>query len=432
VKWLKNILQGKHSKSKAEEIELSAVNSWLDERSGDFGFEQSLAAIYSRLEQVAADLEKVTIALGRAEPEESAPPKLLRAGLAARAEVVKQMQSLAEKLEPPRGKDIESASEHHWVLVKGLERSVTTFGRAQRYVAALFPREIEHVNSELARVSRLLVELEAEIGQRRRAHEEIWYSRELAAKMAQNLSGLEKLHEKVAEEESGLYRLTSSQAVMQAEEQEFAGSEKGRESALLKAKLEQKRLELERAEEEMADLVAPLKKALARISKQSSRDRISLRYGQVFEQLFLTPAAVPDGEVAGSLEELRSHLAALGLKDKKKEKTLEHIDQLIRKKLLQNKISLCRDLSREIQDLSLNHFESSRDAVHLKEQLGKVRKSIGSLEAALDQSRRDLADLEEKTQEEKIQLEERLTKLAGGPVKVLIDPSFNDEMLAMK
>ena len=46
---------------------------------------------------------------------------------------------------------------------------MTTFGRAQRYVAALFPKNIESINSDLTQISRLLVDLEEEIGKKRRS-----------------------------------------------------------------------------------------------------------------------------------------------------------------------------------------------------------------------------------------------------------------------
>ena len=65
--------------------------------------------------------------------------------------------------------------------------------------------------------------------------------------------------------------------------------------------------------------------------KQGSSDRINLQHKNVFEQLLESPSLVQDKDIAGSLEELRSHLATLGLKDKKKEKILDHIDLLIKK-----------------------------------------------------------------------------------------------------
>ena len=94
-------------------------------------------------------------------------------------------------------------------------------------------------------------------------------------------------------------------------------------------------MQLKEAEEEMADLVAPLTKALSRIMKQGSSERLNLQHRNVFEQLRTMPSQVADKDIAGSLEELQSHLATLGLKDRKKEKTLDHIDLLIKKKSLQ-------------------------------------------------------------------------------------------------
>src|SRR5690606_28207708 len=126
-------------------------------------------------------------------PDPSTPPKLLRAGLAARGEVVKQMESLEEKIDPPRKMDLQSASEQHWALVKGLERTVTTFGRAQRYVAAIFPKSLESINSDLGQISRTLVELEEMIGKRRKLSEEIWYSKELAEELGKGLVAIDSL-----------------------------------------------------------------------------------------------------------------------------------------------------------------------------------------------------------------------------------------------
>ena len=163
MKWLKNIFKGKEAKGDTIILRLSEIESWLMERQKNSSFEDNLQKIYSNIEEVAGELAIDVKTLSSAQPNESTPPKLLRAGLAARGEIVKQMESLTEKLIPPRQRDIESAAAHHWTLVKGLERTVTTFGKAQRYVAALFPKIVESINSDLTLVSRQLVELEKEI-----------------------------------------------------------------------------------------------------------------------------------------------------------------------------------------------------------------------------------------------------------------------------
>ena len=110
-----------------------------------------------------------------------------------------------------------------------------------------------------------------------------------------------------------------------------AASDEGKRTTELRKCLEEKREELSRSKAEMEDLIAPLTKALSRIMKQGSSDRLNLQHGKIFMQLSKSPSTVQDLDISGSLEELRSHLASLGLKDRKKEKILDHIDYLIRK-----------------------------------------------------------------------------------------------------
>jgi DNA repair exonuclease SbcCD ATPase subunit len=418
LKWLKNIFQGSKPGGEAVSLPLNDINSWLEDRQKDSGFEECLAGIYGRLEGVADALSKDVSALVSAEPDPSTPPKLLRAGLAARGELVKQMESMNEKLMPPRKRDIESASQHHWALVKGLERTVTTFGRAQRYVAAIFPKSLESINSDLAEVSRILVELEREIDKRRKVHEEIWYSRELVARLQDELSGVASLRKTVSENEESLARTGSQLSLQEEESKRLAASSEGKKAEDLKKNLEKKLQDHSLAEDELKDLIAPLNKALGRINKQGSSDRLNLQHKDVFQRLLSSPSQVSDEDIAGSLAELRTHLAALGLKDRKKEKTLDHIDLLIKRRSLEDARSRHSTLEGEIRDLRQQLTESSRETVRLKEAMNSGRKSMRSLEAALDQNRKDLASLEEKARSDESELKERLTRLAGKQIDI--------------
>ena len=85
---------------------------------------------------------------------------------------------------------------------------MTTFGRAQSYVAALFPRNIESIKSDLTQISRLLVDLETEIGKKRKLAEESWYSRELAERLQKELSGIDDLKKKTLQDEATLSEIT--------------------------------------------------------------------------------------------------------------------------------------------------------------------------------------------------------------------------------
>ena len=422
MKWLKNIFGGKKAKEESASLQLAEINTWLEEREKESGFVENLEKIYCRIEDVAEAFSKDISALEIAGADDSTPPKLLRAGLAARGEVVKQLASLREKLMPPKKRDPDSAFQHHWTLVKGLERTATTFGRAQRYVAALFPKNIESINSDLTQISRLLVDLEDVIGKKRKVQEESWYSRELAKRLQEELSGIDELKKKSHQDSATLAEIKTKLSDLEEDTKRLAASEKGKRAEELKKSLERAKQGKSQTEDELADLIAPLTKALARIMKQGSSDRINLRHKNVFSQLLEAPSLVQDKDIAGALEELRSHLATLGLKDKKKEKILDHIDLLIKKGSLENARARQQALEKEISDLQSEIKENSREGLHLKEEMSQARKSIKSLEAALNQAKGDLATLEEKAASDDLELKERLTRIAGRPIKLDLSP----------
>lgn len=418
MKWLKNIFGKKPGNEESLVLPLAEINSWLEERGKDCGFSERLEEIYGRMDSVSQALTKDISSLAMASANEDTPPKLLRAGQAARGEVVKQFETFCDKLDPPKKKDLDSAFQHHWTIVKGLERTVTTFGRAQKYVAALFPKNIESINSDLTQISRLLVDLETEIGKKRKVQEESWYSRELAERLQKELSGIDELKKKTQQDETALAGIASQLSGLEEEAKRLAASDEGKRTEELKRSLEKKKHDQSQAEDELADLVAPLTKALARIMKQGSSERINLRNKNVFVQLLESPSLVQDKDIAGSLKELSSHLAILGLKDKKKEKVLGHIDLLIQKKSLENARARQQDIEKEIQDLQSQLKESSEEALRLKEEMSRAKKSKKSLEAALDQAKKSQASLEEKAAIDEKELEERLARIAGRPIKL--------------
>lgn len=418
MKWFKKIFQKDKSEDNARSFRLSDLDIWLDEKSNQTLSEERLSEIYSGIEDLARDLDRDRQALTSAEPEDNAPPRLLKAGLAARGEVVKQIESLSRKLQPPSQWDVQSVSEHHWALVKALGNTVTKFGRAQRYVAALFPKESESINSDLNRLSRLLVQLEEETSKKRKEREEIWYSKELVSKIGENTVQIADLRASIERDDEKLSLLRVEEGRLDAKIKQLASSAEGRRAVELKKTLDLNGEELKGVEAEIADLVAPLTKALTRVMKQEASDRISLQHREVLETLSRSPLLALDGDISEPLQEMRSHLATLGLKDRKKEKTLEHLDYLIDKRPLEALKARHGNLSEEITDLERQLAESTSETEILKKDLASARKEIKRLEPELDQSRERLAALEEKASSDEAELKDRTGRLAGRPVEI--------------
>ncbi|HPT19507.1 MAG TPA: hypothetical protein PLJ25_05545 [Methanothrix sp.] len=420
MKWLKNIFGAGKAEGPVG-VSLHEMEAWLGEREEQAAFAERMAAIYSRVEPLQKAFSQDIADLESADPDGSAPPKLLRAGMAARGELVKQLLSLEEKLCPPAKRDAESVYQHHWSVLKGLERTVTTFGRAQRYVAALFPKSIETINSDLGKISRLLVEMEELIGKNRKLQEESWYCRELAEGLKKGRAAGEELRRKVGEGQAELGRLKTNLSGLEGELSRLAESEKGRAIEQIKERLAEVEQDRSRNGEELAGLLSPLSKALARIAKQGSSDRLALQHKDVLSRLLADTSRVQDAEISGSLQELRVHLAALGLKDRKKEKTLDHIDLLIKERSLEKAKARQSALDGEISILEKQLEEGSREGKLLKEGIVQAKRELKSLEAALAQSEKDLASLEDRARADESELNERLARIANKPVKIELE-----------
>jgi len=371
---------------------------------------------------VGKDLSRDLESLAAAEPDRATPPRLLKAGLAARGEVVKHIDSLERKIGPPQQMDIESASQFHWTAVKGLGNTVTKFGRAQRYVAALFPAQSEKINADFNRLSRLLLQLEEEIGKKRKEREEIYFCRELADRIRQETDQMADLSAGMARDEASLSELKESESRLEADLKRLESSEPGRRSRELEKTLGKNHEELEKVEAEMADLVAPLSKALTRIVKQGSSDRLSLQYREMLEHLSKNPLEALDKDVSGPLQELRENIATLGLKDRKKEKTLEHLDSLIQGHTLQKLKSRHDEIESLTTELKMQLEESSREMVRLKNDLGWCRQEIRRLETEIARNRQSASLLEERFSQDGAELKDRLERIAGHPVTIDLRP----------
>lgn len=417
MKWLNNIFKG-GGRSERSSLSLEEVDSWLQQHEDLSGFAERLDRIYTRMEKAASSLSRDVSDLNSAQPESCTPPKLLRAGLAARGEVAKQLDSLSEKLQTPHKRDPDTAFQHHWTALKGLERTATTFGRAQRYVAALFPKNIEQINSDLAEISRVLVDLEQEMKKKRKLSEEIWYARQLSQGLQKELPRLEQLQESIRQDEASLADLKSRLSFLEDEALRHARSDDGRKAEEQKKNLAEALMMRSQAEEEMAELVSPLSKALSRMAKQGSSSRISLEHDGVFQRLLQSPAEVEDGEISGSLVELQSHLSRLGLKDKKKEKTLEHMEMLIKTRSLEKARSNWAARQREIYKTREAIAECSIEEARIRQESAQAKKSIKSLESSLEQQTKDLAYGQENAVAHEKELGERLSKISGGPVEL--------------
>jgi septal ring factor EnvC (AmiA/AmiB activator) len=423
LKWLKKIF----SKEKGGEdpgveapltLALSHVGEWLRGRSQEPEFEERVRSLYDTIERVAKNLEGDLLALERAEPKEGVPPRLLKAGSAAREKVTRQMAVLSDRLSPPLRADTRSAEEYHSAMMKHLQNTVQKFGRAQRYTAALFPREVEMINSDLGAISRHLSDLGDEVQERKERLEKFVEAADLASQVRERRDQIEALKDEISGDEDLLATLRDRERGHQKEIESWTRSDEGKRNLDERKAQEKKLRERDQIEMSMADLVSPLTKAISRIVKQDDSDRIVLQHRGVFEQLSSSPARALEGDVSGALLELKSKADLLGLRDKKRERIIEQIDHLLEDRPLEVLKARHLRLQDEIEELERNLSKSSRETARLKEKRNQVRQRIQAQEAAIEERKRSLAALEERLSGDLADLKITLEDISEGPVEI--------------
>ncbi|NYT01767.1 MAG: hypothetical protein GKC10_03280 [Methanosarcinales archaeon] len=414
LKWLKNILQKSEPQASAETIKLSQLEGWLDGRSRDPRFEKVLSGLYSSFAALSRELEKDVGAMMAAAPPQEATPRLLKAGQAARDAVRNQMTVMSEKLSPPPEMDFASAMEYHSVLVNHLGRTVLKFGRSQRYAAAVFPKELERINSDLTRVSQVLAELGSSLEKRQKEMEGVTRSRELLFMLKDDYARQAPLKERVEGAKRELSALEAAEARQRSELEALEASEEGRRRARLRECLEAGAGELQQMEMEMAALVAPLSKALSRLGKADPGDRQSAQSRGVLDLLSSSPVRALDQDIAGPLKELAARVPQLGLKDRKREKVEAHIAHLLEAEPLQALKSRHTRVREEMESLEGQIRQSGQEAKRLQEEMDLLRRRREQIQAELDQSRSALSVVQERVAGEERDLAARVEEMGGG------------------
>lgn len=419
LKWLNNIFKKEnpaHMTSEASGLSLSELDAWLDEKSQNPDLERKVKEIYVKITHVAGDLAIDIKELKLASPDKSAPPRLLNAGLAARDALITQMKGMSETLVPPSMTDVSSAVEYHSSVVKSLGNTVLKLGRAQKYVAALFPGQAEKLNSNLNRISHLLVDLNDVVSISQREMIETISSKDLLAEVRDKVSQIRGIKINLKDAEKRLADLQASEILAKSKLEELNSSEKGQRTKALRDALDLKVRDRTRIEIEMAELISPLTKAVARLVKQDASDRLELQHRRAFELLSKSPQEVVDIEILEPMNELRSKVDLLGLKDKKREKILDHLDYLIKDKPLETLKTKRLETLGVIKDLEKELIESSQGTTDLEEKLSQISQQIKQLEDSVEESKRSLSIIENIVSKYETELKKKLEKIAGKPV----------------
>jgi DNA repair exonuclease SbcCD ATPase subunit len=136
-----------------------------------------------------------------------------------------------------------------------------------------------------------------------------------------------------------------------------------------------------------------------------------------------SPQEVVDSDISMMLLELRSKVDLLGLKDKKREKIVEHLDRLIDGKPLEALKAKHSEITEVAKGLSEKLSESSQDMTRLEEAIKQTSQQIEMMKTSMDLTKKSLLTMEELVSTCETGLKAVLERIAGRPMVLEMEKS---------
>ncbi|MEA1944916.1 MAG: hypothetical protein U9N07_06260 [Euryarchaeota archaeon] len=426
MKWLNKII-GKQNQQKPHTIATIAfyeLEDWvaneskveLDEFFGSAA--QIFAEIKRTKEQLVRDINTLETA---AEPPE-VPARASRVGLAARDNIIKQINTLIDRIGIPTMdySDImnfcRSADDY---LETTLEKSLKSHHQAKY----LFPKEVGTVISDISRIKKSLTKLkglldgkDTEIRNFDEISGDIQLIKDIKGDLIRYDSEINDVSSKMSDIQHKINDCT-------ARLEQLSLSKEWSSFVELESELKQTEKERDNIETSVMELFMPLGKALNRMKKQSTSGRhtLSKKQMELLDDCLKNPISADAADINDFLTEMCRLVESgtLGLKDKKRDKIIDQIKHIIesfasKKDGYENLSSHISDIEHQISDLTISETKTT-----LEKQLAENTRKFAQLEDRLGNLKEELKIWSEELENQKKNLSDEINSIK--PVRIVFD-----------
>jgi len=428
VKWLNKILgkqnqQNQQEARTADTVAFQDLTGWVSERTRTElgGFFESAEQIFADIEGAKEDLISDIKSLKVADPPEL-PSRVLQVGFAARDSMIKQINVMLDRISAPAMDypDImEFCKSADSILDATIEKSAKSHHRAKY----LFPKEVGAVFTDLRSIKVSLAKLRDLLdreGAKIKGFDEIKggiqqindIKRDIVSgnlEIKKNTSKIDEIKRSISDCTTKLEQLSQSKEWGFFVELEDGLNERGAEANNI--------------ENNVAELFIPLNKALNRMKKQSDSGRYTLskKQDKLLDECLENPISADAANLNDFLMEMLQIVesGALGLKDKKRDKIVDQIDQIMgsfapKKERYDTLKSETTELEHRISELTISKTKTA-----LEEQLSGKNMEI----ARIDE---DIVNQGDELKMRSIGLKDLKTELSDAvnliePVRIIFD-----------
>ncbi len=425
MKWLNKIL-GKQNQQKprtADTVAFRDLKGWVSERTGAElgGFFESAAQIFAEIEETKEELIHDIKSLKVADPPEL-PSRMLKVGFAARDSMIKQINVMIDRISTP-AMDYPDIMEFCRSIDIALDATIEKSAKSHYRAKYLFPKEVGAVFIDLRSIKILLAKLRdlldregAKIGRFDEITETIQRIDDINKDIVAGNSKIKKNGSKIDEIKREISDCTSKL-------EQLSQSKEWSSFVELEDRLNEREMESNNIGSNVTELFIPLNKALNRMKKQSESGRYTLskKQKELLDVCLETPISAAVADVNDFLIEMLQIVesGALGLKDKKRDKIVDQIDQIMdsfapKKERYDTLKSETRKIEHRISDLTISKTKTT-----LERQLAGKNKEIAQIGE-------DLVNLGEELKMRSVELEDLKAELSDAvnsiePAQIVFD-----------
>ncbi|APH38311.1 coiled-coil domain-containing protein [Methanohalophilus halophilus] len=355
------------------------------------------SVIGNKLEQLRVD-KKAFLA---ATPIESADKKMGKIGDSNRDVIVDNLEILDEKITVPHDNSIEGAYTFYTEAVSHMDTFLDNTRKSMLYAKKLYPTEYNKISGDLAHLNHALSDLFSTIeGPRHKLG--------MISNIFADIEAIHNLESEIMECRDNIQELenkyTSLDEILQGAKSDLEelvnGSEYPRAEAI-NSEIDDVRQQAQDVEADIKRMFTPLSKALSRMKKQDENGihTLSPQVRNILDTVMQDPVSALDNNLDPLYDELilRLQSDSLGLKDKKKDKTLEQVHSIKTssslKSLYEDKKKYDNRL-RQLRD-QLDQMDVYRQKTSMEKDISKKQEALFSTEDKLEDETERLQSLEE-------------------------------------
>ncbi|AEH60714.1 hypothetical protein Mzhil_0852 [Methanosalsum zhilinae DSM 4017] len=421
MKFLEKIFGRKKEEPETLYLELEKLPEWIKNESEKEIDElrPSIQDIYKEINDVLEELKHDKEYLMEAEPVETADKRMEKVGDSNRDNIIDNLDMLMEKISIPDDFSLQGSYKFYVDSRSDMNTFLDNARKSMIYAKALYPEEYRKIDTDLERLNELLSDLfktikepknkldssEDIIANIENIHNlwnEIDTSRNNIQKLKDKYSSLNKGME---ETESQLDRLKSSQEYAKAKE--------------IENEIQNTRIQINDMESEIKRMFTPLSKALSRMKKQDENKmyKLSPQLRKMLDMIMDNPSSAIDYDLSPVYDEvlLRIENDSLGLKDKKKEKTLEQVQKLKNSSEPQRLYEIKNQHNIHLNQLmeKLDQISVYNKKESLEKEIFRKKSMLESIQKELDTEKKHLDNLEVKLEDEKSELNSNMRTVFG-------------------